>query len=129
MNKHIQFSLTILLLSVSIIVNAQEIIKGPKNTTGLKKGSSALPQVRFKTGEMVMMKNTEDGMNFDLIKNGKTTALFDPCLDCVYGQTSEFDIDGDGKTEVLVGSRLTLETFEVKIYKKAEFEVAIKTRN
>lgn len=126
MNKHIQFSLTILLLSVSIIVNAQEIIKGPKNTTGLKKGSSALPQVRFKTGEMVMMKNTEDGMNFDLIKNGKTTALFDPCLDCVYGQTSEFDIDGDGKTEVLVGSRLTLETFEVKIYKKAEFEVDYK---
>jgi len=67
-----------------------------KNTNSIKKGSVALPQVRFKTGEMVMMHNTDDGMSFDIIKNGKTTPLFDPCADCVFGQTAEFDIDGDG---------------------------------
>ena len=110
----------------SYLTFSQEIIKGTKNTSILKKGSSALPQVRFKTGEMVMMKNTEEGMNFDLIKNGKTSPMMEPCIDCVFGQTSEFDIDADGRTEVLIGSRLTPETFEVKIFKKTEFEVEYK---
>lgn len=114
------------LISVSSFTNGQQIITEIKNFTILKKGSSALPQTRFKTGEMVMMKNSSEGMNFDLIKNGKTTPLFPPCIDCIFGQSAEFDIDGDGKTEILIGSRLTPETFEVKIYKKAEFEVEYK---
>ncbi len=125
MKKINLFLFAILFLIVSIS-NAQEIIKGPKNTSFLKKGSSAFPQVRFKTGEMIMMKNTEEGMNFEMVKNGKTTTMVDPCFDCVFGQTSEFDIDNDGKTEVLIGSRMTPEIFEVKIYKKAEFEVDYK---
>jgi len=110
-------------ISITSISSAQEIIKGMKNTNSIKKGSVALPQVRFKTGEMVMMHNTDDGMSFDIIKNGKTTPLFDPCADCVFGQTAEFDIDGDGKTEVIIGTRLTPETFEVKIFHKEEFQV------
>lgn len=124
MNKNIFIILVLLAFTSSI--NAQQIITGAKNTAILKKGSVALPQVRYKSGEMIMMKNTEEGMNFDLIKNGKTTAMFDPCVDCVFGQAAEFDINGDGKTEVLLGTRMTPETFEVKIYKKAEFEVDYK---
>ncbi len=120
------FCLVVLMISISSFLKAQEIIKGTKNTASLKKGSTSLPQVRFKTGEMIMMKNTDEGMNFDMLKNGKTIPMLEPCVDCVFGQTSEFDIDGDGKTEVLIGSRLTAETFEVKIYKKAEFEVEYK---
>ncbi len=115
-----------LLISISYSNYGQQIITGVKNFTILKKGSSALPQTRFKTGEMVMMKNLEEGMNFDLIKNGKATPLIDPCVDCIFGQSAELDIDGDGKTEVLIGSRITPETFEVKIFKKAEFEVDYK---
>jgi hypothetical protein len=120
------FSIIIILIFHSVGVNAQQIITEVKNTVILKKGSVALPQVRYKTGEMVMMKNTEEGMNFYLIKNGKTTAMFDPCVDCIFGQVAEIDIDGDGKTEVLLGTRMSTETFEVKIYKKAEFEVDYK---
>ena len=114
------------LISISSITQAQQIIMGVKNFTILKKGSSALPQTKFKTGELVMMKNTDGSMNFDLVKNGKTTPLITACADCVFGQAAEADINGDGKTEVLIGTRLTPETFEVKIYYKEEFDVEYK---
>ncbi|GDX51839.1 hypothetical protein LBMAG27_08860 [Bacteroidota bacterium] len=123
--KKISF-LFFVLISISSFTYGQQIITGVKNFNILKKGSSSIPQTRFKTGEMVMMKNSDEGMNFDIIKNGKTTPLIDPCTDCIFGQTAELDIDGDGKTEVLIGTRLTPETFEVKIYNKAEFEVDYK---
>ena len=123
--KKISF-LFFVLISISSFTYGQQIITGVKNFTILKKGSSALPQTRFKTGEMVMIKNSDEGMNFDIIKNGKTTSLIPPCVDCIFGQSAEVDIDGDGKTEVLIGTRLTAETFEVKIYYKEEFDVEYK---
>ena len=116
----------IIFLSATSFTQAQEIIKGMKNNAVFLKGSRAMPQVRFKDGSMIMMMNGDDGMSFTLIKNGKETPMFDPSKDYTFGQVSEFDIDADGTMEMLIGTRKTPSTFEVRIYKKAQFDTDYK---
>ncbi len=123
--KKILFAFIISFSAVSF-TQAQEIIKGVKNSDFLLKGSRKMTQVKLKDGSALLIQNNEGQMIFKLIKNGKETEMLKPSPDYIYGQVSEFDIDGDGKPEMLIAYRSAPAAFEVHIYKKAEFEVDYK---
>lgn len=115
------FVLALVLATAVASTQAQDIIRGVRNQGILVKGSRALPAVKFKEGMMVSLSNTDDGMAFNMTKNGKVTPLFDP-VDAKIGQAAEVDVDGDGKMEILAGYRNTDNDFTLNIYKKPEYE-------
>jgi hypothetical protein len=118
--------LTVLLFLSFNQLQAQEIIKGAKNTAFLLKGSRALPQVKFKEGFTITIKNEEDGsMSFTDTKNGKDFPLFKE-VSATYGQVAELDVENDGKNEIVAGYRTSPNEFTVYIYKKAQFETDYK---
>jgi len=120
--KKILFTAVILLFTFSL-TQAQEIIKGMKNNDFLLKGSRKIAQIKLKDGSALLIQNKEGSMTFTLLKNGKETDMIEPSPEYAYGQVSEFDIDGDGKPEMLIAERNAPAAFEVHIYKKADFEV------
>jgi hypothetical protein len=123
--KKLVFLSSIFLLSL-FHLQAQEIIKGQKNTVFLLKGSRAMPEVKFKEGFSILLKNEDDGtMSFTNIKNGKEFPLFKP-VNATYGQVAELDVESDGKNEIVAGYRTGPQEFTVFIYKKAQFETDFK---
>ncbi|MBK6484577.1 MAG: hypothetical protein IPG01_15930 [Chitinophagaceae bacterium] len=123
----ILLSLSILLLVVFKVSLGQEIIKGMTNTVSLVKKSAKLPSIKNKDGSTIVLSYKEpDGLKVMMGKNGKNFPFCDPYPNALMVQVAEFDVDGDGKQEILVGARTSTETVEIKIYKKPEFETLYK---
>jgi len=120
------FLATAILLTAFSYSHAQEIISGVKNCDFLLKGSKKIAQIKLKDGSALLIQNKEGKMTFTLLKNGKETDIIESSPDYTYGQACESDIDGDGKQDLLIGARQSESSFEVFIFKKAEFEVDYK---
>ena len=125
MSKYI--ILFIALLFVTKLSFSQEIIRGLVNTASLVKKSQKLPSIKNKDGSTIVLAYKEEtGLQVNMSKNGKQFAFCDPYFNALMVQVGEFDIDKDGRMEILVGARTTSESVEVQIYKKPEFETLYK---
>lgn len=123
-----KITLLLLLLSTSaLIVNAQDIIKGLPYSISLVAKSSKQPTVRLKDGSGITLRYTaEAGFTVMMGKNGKSFEFTDPMPNAKFVQAAEVDIDKDGKMEVVIASRTSSETIEIKVFKKPEFEIFYK---
>lgn len=112
---------------VAQVAFSQDIIRGAINTVSLVKKSAKLPSIKNKDGSTIVLSYKEpEGLKVTMGKNGKSFPFCDPFPNALMVQVAEQDIDKDGKLEILVGSRTSAQSVEVKIYKKAEFETLYK---
>jgi len=117
-------SLFILFLISIATASAQDIIKGLPLSISLVPKSSRQPNLKFKDGSGITLKyNADDGIHVIMIKNGKTYDFCDPFSNTKMVQVGEIDIEKDGRNEIVVASRSSSSTIEVKIFKKPEFEI------
>ncbi|MBA3648123.1 MAG: hypothetical protein H0W62_06165 [Chitinophagales bacterium] len=101
---------------------AQEIIKGLTNTASLIPKSQRVPSIKNKDGStLVLSYAAGTGIKVMIGKNGKNNLFCDPFQTASMVQVGEKDVDGDGKQELLVGSRDSAKV-NVMLYKKADFE-------
>jgi hypothetical protein len=111
----------------SSIVSAQDIIKGLGVSVSLVPKSAKQPNLKLKDGSgITLIYKAESGIHVMMGKNGKLFDFCDPYENIKMVQVGELDIDKDGKPEVIVAGKTSSETIEVKIFKKAEFEIFYK---
>jgi len=109
------------------LVSAQDIIKGLNISISLVPKSAKQPNLKLKDGSgITLIYKGESGIHVMMGKNGKLYDLCDPFENAKMVQVGESDIDKDGRLEVIVASRTSSETIEVKVFKKAEFEIFYK---
>jgi hypothetical protein len=118
--------LAVLIVAISI-ASAQDIIKGLPYSISLVPKSAKTPNIKFKDGSGITLKySADDGIQVLLNKNGKQSDFCEPFANTKLVQVGEVDIDKDGKNEIIVASRSSSSTIEVKIFKKPEFEIFYK---
>ena len=124
--KKALFILLSIVSSLSI-ASAQDIIKGLSISISLVPKSAKQPNLKLKDGSgITLIYKAESGIHVMLGKNGKLSDFCDPYENAKMVQVGELDIDKDGKPEVIVASKTSSETIEIKIFKKAEFEILYK---
>ena len=120
--KGLLIGVSLLIASVSLST-AQDLIKGLPKTVTLVKKSSLRPSMPLKDGSTIGLVNKpETGMHVILSKNGKTTDFCDPMQNALSGQIGEVDIEKDGRLDVVVVTKTSPQTIDIKIFKKPEFE-------
>ncbi len=117
---------TLLFISINALtfstLFAQEIIKGIPLTISLVKKSAKQPMLKLKDGSGILLVYKEDAIHVILSKNGKQTDFCDPMENALMIQVAEVDIEKDGKPEVVIASKTSAESMEIKVFKKADFE-------
>ena len=131
MRTNLYMKQTILILFCIVspfsIVSAQDIIRGLGTSISLVPKSAKQPNLKLKDGSgIILIYKAESGIHVMMGKNGKLFDFCDPYDNAKMVQVGELDIDKDGKPEVIVASKTSSETIEVKIFKKAEFEIFYK---
>ena len=121
-------SVAILLTVFSFsFISAQDLIKGLPITISLVPKSAKQPNLKLKDGSgILLVYKAESGIHVITAKNGKQSDFCDPFENAKLVQVGESDIDRDGKPEVIVASKTSSETIEVKVFKKADFETLYK---
>ena len=128
-NIHMKKTILILLCVTASfsMVSAQDIIKGLSISISLVPKSAKQPNLKLKDGSgITLLYKAESGIHVMMGKNGKLFDFCDPFENAKLVQVGQLDIDKDGKLEVIVASKTSSETIEVKIFKKAEFEIFYK---
>ncbi len=106
---------------------SQEIIKGLPLTISLVPKSAKQPNLKLKDGSGIfLVYKPEEGIHVIMGKNGKQYDFCDPLDNTKFVQVGEKDIENDGKPEVIVASKTSAQTIEVKVFKKADFETLYK---
>ncbi|HYV95659.1 MAG TPA: hypothetical protein VE978_28045 [Chitinophagales bacterium] len=121
------FFTIILLVAAISFASAQDIIKGLSYTVSLVPKSMKTPNIKFKDGSGISLKyDAESGIHVLMNKNGKQYDFCEPFFNTKLVQVGEVDIDKDGRLEIIVASRSSSSTIEIKVFKKAEFEILYK---
>jgi hypothetical protein len=116
-----------LIASSYSISSAQDIIKGLPYTISLVPKSMKTPNIKFKDGSGIILKyNAESGIQVLMNKNGKQYDFCESFANTKMVQVGEVDIDKDGRLEIIVASRSSSSTIEIKVFKKPEFEILYK---
>lgn len=124
--KKILFVILLVTSTISISL-AQDIIKGLTISISLVPKSAKQPNLKLKDGSGVfLVYKAESGINVIMGKNGKQFPICDPMENTKFVQVGEIDLEKDGKPEIVVASKTSAETIEVRIFKKEEFEVYYK---
>ena len=120
-------SIFVIIIAAISITSAQDIIKGLPYSISLVPKSAKTPNIKFKDGSGITLKyNADDGIEVLLNKNGKQSEFCEAFANTKLVQVGEVDIDKDGRPEIIVASRSSSSTIEIKVFKKAEFEIFYK---
>src|SRR6185436_9673142 len=121
------FLTLILIVAAIAFASAQDIIKGLPLTISLVPKSAKQPNLKLKDGSGIsLLYKADEGIHVIMGKNGKQYDFCEPFDNTKLVQVGEVDIDKDGRPEVIVASRSSSSTIEIKIFKKPEFEIFYK---
>ncbi|MEO5673504.1 MAG: hypothetical protein ABIQ74_02555 [Chitinophagales bacterium] len=124
--KKVLISLLLITITTKVALS-QDIIKGLPITISLVPKSAKQPNLKLKDGSGIfLVYKSEEGIHVIMGKNGKQYDFCDPIDNTKFVQVGEKDIENDGKPEVIVASKTSAQTIEVKVFKKADFETLYK---